>query len=156
MSLKNHGKPWKMSEEKFLIDNYSKLGPKGCARALSRSKSAVVAHVIYMRERGVDIQSQRKSMDSEELDKVKSFWEAGKTIPQISWKLDVCENRVISCLQHLDLLGRKLVKWKEEDEEKLRSLIQSGATYKDAALALGRSKDATQQHWYKIRNEAIE
>lgn len=49
----NHKKPWKTSEQKFLIDNYEKIGPEETSLALERTIHTVMTKATKLRKQGI-------------------------------------------------------------------------------------------------------
>jgi hypothetical protein len=49
----NHGKPWKITEQKYLIERYVLDGPEQVSFALGRTIHTVMAKAWELRKRGV-------------------------------------------------------------------------------------------------------
>lgn len=49
----NHGKPWKTSDQKFLIENYDKIGPEETSLALERTIHTVMTKAAKLRREGL-------------------------------------------------------------------------------------------------------
>ncbi len=47
-----HKKPWTTSEEKYLIENYAKLGPDQVAMALERTIGVIMTRACALRKEG--------------------------------------------------------------------------------------------------------
>jgi hypothetical protein len=47
------GTPWLLSDQKFLIDNYSLLGAEACGLALERTTATVMTRVCELRRTGL-------------------------------------------------------------------------------------------------------
>ena len=49
---RNHGKPWTVQDEKYLIDNYELLGPEECSFSLERTIHTIMNRVYELRNKG--------------------------------------------------------------------------------------------------------
>lgn len=49
----NHGKPWKITEQNYLVQNYDVLGPEQVSLALERTPHTVMAKAWELRKKGV-------------------------------------------------------------------------------------------------------
>ena len=49
----NHGKPWKTTEQKYLIDNYVSMGPEQISLALERTIHVVMQKACELRKKGL-------------------------------------------------------------------------------------------------------
>lgn len=48
----NHKKPWMVSDEKYLIENYVSMGVKHCSDALGRTVTVIATRVYQLRKEG--------------------------------------------------------------------------------------------------------
>lgn len=49
----NHKKPWTTSDQKFLIENYEKIGPEETSLALERTIHTVMTKAAKLRKQGL-------------------------------------------------------------------------------------------------------
>lgn len=49
----NHGKPWKITEQNYLVQNYDEIGPEQVSLALERTPHTVMAKAWELRKKGI-------------------------------------------------------------------------------------------------------
>lgn len=147
------GKPWRVSEEKFLIEFYDSLGNEECSLSLGRSGSAVSNKVRLLREQGrMPPYSDPSWTAAEDELVVKSYPKESST--KIAKRLGRSHNAVkwrIVELRKQERLPAVIDRaWSEEDDQ---LLIDNFYHYNSQGLAelLGRSKGAVNTRAYNLR-----